>query len=36
MSPFMKKILTSQKTIWLTYRLIRLYSLTFQIGRAHV
>lgn len=31
MSPFMKKILTSKKTIWITYRLIRLYSLTFRL-----
>ena len=27
----MKKILTSKKTIWITYRLIRLYSLTFRL-----
>ena len=31
MSPLMKKILTSKKTIWITYRLIRLYSLTFRL-----
>jgi lysophospholipid acyltransferase (LPLAT)-like uncharacterized protein len=27
----MKKILTSKKTIWLTYHLIRLYSLSFRL-----
>jgi lysophospholipid acyltransferase (LPLAT)-like uncharacterized protein len=27
----MKKFLTSKKTIWITYRLIRLYSLTFRL-----
>lgn len=27
----MKKILTSKKTIWIIYRLIRLYSLTFRL-----
>lgn len=31
MSPFMKKFLTSKKTIWITYRLIRLYSMTFRL-----
>ena len=31
MSPLMKKILTSKKTIWLTYHLIRLYSLSFRL-----
>ncbi len=27
----MKKILTSQKTVWILYRFIRLYSLTFRL-----
>lgn len=31
MSPFMKKLLTSKKTIWIMYRLIRLYSITFRL-----
>lgn len=31
MSPLMKKILTSRKAIWIFYRLIRLYSLTFRL-----
>lgn len=31
MSPLMKKILTSKKTIWIIYRLIRLYSMTFRL-----
>jgi lysophospholipid acyltransferase (LPLAT)-like uncharacterized protein len=31
MSPFMKKMLTSKITIWIFYRLIRLYCLTFRL-----